>query len=103
MPRIEIWKSKLLWQVTSAEEKRRVIQALRDSLNVSGLNDRDEEEPYLISKDGTDLLIWTSTGRGTQEATRFLTTELHDYFELLSYMSATKKTDAKKIAQKPSQ
>ncbi len=103
MPRIEIWKSKPLWQVISTEEKREMIQALRDSLNVSGQNDEDADEPYLVSKGDTDLLIWTALGRGAQDVTRFLKTDLHDYFELLSYVAVTKRTNAKKIAQRLAQ
>ncbi len=100
MPRIEIWKSKLSWQDLSAEEKRQAIQALRDSLNVSGQSDLSGEEPYWITKDGSDLLVWTSNGSGIKDATRFSAIDFLQYFELLSYMSATSKIDAKKVAQK---
>lgn len=100
MSRVEIWKSQSLWQDLPADEKRQVIQQLRDSLNVSGRNDLSEEEPYLVKKEGTDLLIWTSGSSGVKDATRFSGTNFLQYFELLSYMSVTKGMDAKKIARR---
>ena len=102
MPRIEVWKSKSLWQAASSDEKRRVLESLSDWLNVTGPNDLTEPEPYLISTDEMDLMVWTST-RAKLDATQFGATNLVRYFELVSYMSATKKLTAKSIAAKLSQ
>jgi len=99
MPRIEIWKSKALWHALSPEKKRQVIQSLRDSLNVSKQKPLNDEEPYWISKDGTDLLVWTSK-LGLDDLPRFSTIDFPEYFELLSFMSPTANMNAKKIAQK---
>ncbi|MBI5031719.1 MAG: hypothetical protein HZB51_14410 [Chloroflexi bacterium] len=100
MSRIEVWKSNPLWQAATVDEKQRVLLSLRDWLNVFGQNDPSEQEPYLISKDELDLLVWTSTRSELDDATQFAVIGLERYFELVSYMSATKKLTAKSIADK---
>ena len=100
MPRIEVWKSNALWRATSPDVKQRVLEALRDWLNVSEQDDPSEQEPYLISKGDMDLLVWTSTRLELEDAMWVATTDLERYFELMSYMSATKKLSAKSLADK---